>query len=164
MASCRQCKSNSASARQLCGLAPVSFRNSDRVAAKGAARAYLQARATATASGGCWCIGARAHPQLVEAEEADPFGLAHQDFSCAGRPTWCCFAMANKTARIAWAMLSRGERYQEQVVCQAAAGASGSCTNGIGEGDDDVMAKTGRNRDPAKTSRLCPSVKARYTA
>ena len=36
------------------------------------------------------------------------------------RPTnLVLLAMANKTARIAWAMLSRGERYQEMIAAAA---------------------------------------------
>ena len=66
----------------------VSFRNSDRVAARSGSGISPSA-ATAT-SGGCWCTARAPHLQLVEAEEADPFGLAHPNFSCAGRPTWCC--------------------------------------------------------------------------
>ena len=38
----------------------------------------------------------------------------------ARRPTnVVLLAMANKTARIAWAMLSRGERYQEMIAAAA---------------------------------------------
>jgi len=38
----------------------------------------------------------------------------------ARRPTnVVLLAMANKTARIAWAMLSRGERYQERIAAAA---------------------------------------------
>jgi transposase len=73
----------------------------------------------------------------------------------ARRPTnVVLLAMANKTARIAWAMLSRGERYQEMIA--AAAGSSSSRQRDC-EGDDAVMAKQG-NRD-RPNPRLCPSDK-----
>ena len=49
-----------------------------------------------------------------KAQEGGPFGLAHR--LLARRPTnVALLAMANKTARVAWAMLSRGERFENRI-------------------------------------------------
>ena len=85
----------------------VSFRYCGRVA--GRCGSGISPRAATGTSGACWCIGARAH--LNWSRRKKQIRSAWLTGLLARRPTnVVLLAMANKTARIAWAMLSRMAR------------------------------------------------------
>jgi hypothetical protein len=56
-------------------------------------------------------------------------------------------ALANKTARIVWALMTRGETYREPSAGQVAAAKAGrKARRGGWEGQQELMQKAGRNR------------------
>jgi hypothetical protein len=83
---------------------------------QGAARAYFQTRRRLhQAPAGAWCAG-----HLSWSRRKKQIRSAWLTGLLARRPTnVVLLAMANKTARIAWAMLSRGERYQPRIAAAA---------------------------------------------